>query len=102
MIKVDILAITGERPFKCNMCDKAFNQKNALQIHQKKHTGEKPHRCDYCDQSFTQKGTSTMYASVYEYSHIDEALKYDLEIKLNVRLKHVLSVPHSWLFAQET
>lgn len=40
----------------CPICQKAFNQKNALHIHLKKHSGEKPHTCSYCDQSFTQKG----------------------------------------------
>ena len=27
---------TGERPFACSLCLKAFNQKNSLQIHMKK------------------------------------------------------------------
>lgn len=48
--------VLGERPFVCELCKKAFNQKNALQIHIKKHSGEKPYKCSYCALAFTQKG----------------------------------------------
>ncbi|KAJ3597601.1 hypothetical protein NHX12_001124 [Muraenolepis orangiensis] len=36
-------------------CDKAFNQKSALQVHMVKHTGNKPFKCDVCSIRFTQK-----------------------------------------------
>lgn len=45
----------GERPFKCTQCDKAFNQKSALQVHMVKHTGKKPFKCEMCSIRFTQK-----------------------------------------------
>lgn len=45
----------GERPFKCTQCDKAFNQKSALQVHMVKHTGKKPFKCEVCGIRFTQK-----------------------------------------------
>ncbi len=50
------LYVLGERPYVCEICQKAFNQKNALQIHLKKHTGDRPHKCPYCHMAFTQKG----------------------------------------------
>ena len=34
----------------------SFNQKNALQIHMKKHTGDRPHVCPHCEYALSQKG----------------------------------------------
>lgn len=40
----------------CEICQKAFNQKNALQMHLRKHSGDKQHQCPYCPNAFVQKG----------------------------------------------
>lgn len=53
--------IVGERPFQCTLCEKAFNQKSALQVHMKKHTGERPYKCDYCTMGFTQKSNMKLH-----------------------------------------
>jgi len=50
------IAVAGEKPFVCSECSRAFNQKNALETHLKKHRGERPYQCSYCSVAFTQKG----------------------------------------------
>lgn len=58
----DVVALpSGERPFHCTLCEKAFNQKSALQVHMKKHTGERPYKCDYCVMGFTQKSNMKLH-----------------------------------------
>lgn len=60
----------------CQVCQRAFNQKNALQIHMKKHNGERPHKCPYCDQAFTQKGNLK--------THIKRAHHVDMVQAMNI------------------
>ena len=56
----------------CGFCQKAFNQKNALQIHEKKHTGDRPYKCDVCSLTFCQKGNlHTHLKRVHQYSWDD-------------------------------
>lgn len=48
---------TGERPFKCKECDKAFGTNWTLTKHMRIHTGEKPYSCQPCKLSFSQRGS---------------------------------------------
>ena len=47
---------TGEKPFKCDFCDKGFRESGNLVTHKRCHTSEKPFQCDVCDKGFTQSG----------------------------------------------
>lgn len=43
---------TGIKKFSCNLCNKAFAHKDALQYHTMTHTGEKPYLCSICNKGF--------------------------------------------------
>ncbi|XP_078477331.1 zinc finger and BTB domain-containing protein 41-like [Lampetra planeri] len=45
---------TGEMPFKCSVCEKAFSDASSLKQHQKTHTGEKPFKCTVCEKAFAK------------------------------------------------
>ena len=44
---------TGEKPFKCNMCEKKFVNSSEIKVHQRSHTGFKPYKCKICEKEFT-------------------------------------------------
>ena len=43
---------TGEIPYKCKECGKAFNESGSLTKHKRIHTGEKPYKCKDCEKAY--------------------------------------------------
>ena len=41
-----------ERRYKCRFCQKGFKRREHLINHERIHTGEKPYKCDLCDAAF--------------------------------------------------
>lgn len=44
---------SGDRPFRCNLCDKRFVTSNALTTHLRAHWGLRLHPCPVCDRQFS-------------------------------------------------
>lgn len=46
---------TGERPFKCTVCQAGFTQKQHLVAHLRMHSGDNMFRCNLCRCAFTEE-----------------------------------------------
>lgn len=46
---------TGERPYVCSICQRAFRLKKTMLKHQRVHTGERPYKCQQCGMGFSDK-----------------------------------------------
>lgn len=49
-----LLLITGEKPYRCNICGAQFNRPANLKTHTRIHSGEKPYKCETCGARFVQ------------------------------------------------
>jgi hypothetical protein len=47
----------ANKPFACDICEKAFRKKFVMITHRRIHTGEKPYSCDVCQKSFAIRYT---------------------------------------------
>jgi len=46
---------SGDKPFKCDMCEKAFNRKDTLESHLSSHSDLKPFMCSVCGKQFGRR-----------------------------------------------
>ncbi|XP_051846957.1 zinc finger protein 544 [Antechinus flavipes] len=56
---------TGEKPYKCSDCEKAFNNRSALTVHRRIHTGEKPYKCGVCGKTFSNSSYLTVHQRIH-------------------------------------
>jgi len=84
---------SGDKPYKCNMCDRAFSQSATLNRHIRVHTGDKPYKCSLCNKSFSHSGTLQTHKRLvhsnrrpHQCPFCGKMFKTNIELKSHVRI----------------
>ena len=84
--------------FRCNNCKKEFITKQRLKIHLLTHTGDKPFKCEHCEKRFNQSGnmvrhTKEMHSEVptsYQCNQCEKTFKNERALTGHKEYKHVV------------
>ncbi|KAL5022269.1 hypothetical protein ScPMuIL_001424 [Solemya velum] len=82
------------RPYKCEQCDNAFNQRIHLKKHMSKHTGIKPYKCQQCDYSTVERSHLKVHIRIhtgekpFKCTYCEYATAQNSTLKIHLKRHH--------------
>ncbi|KAH3824489.1 uncharacterized protein LOC127882076 [Dreissena polymorpha] len=84
----------SSKPFQCEKCSMAFNQRIHLKKHMSKHTGIKPYKCDECDYSTVERSHLKVHIRIhtgekpFKCTYCEYATAQNSTLKIHLKRHH--------------
>ena len=75
---------TDIRPFECSYegCTKTFPLNSRKNIHERTHTGDKPYKCTFCEKAFNRGSTLNKHIKIHTRKHLNRNTNVDINCDL--------------------
>ncbi|KAL4235434.1 hypothetical protein ACF0H5_007070 [Mactra antiquata] len=85
---------SSSKPFKCDKCPSAFNQRIHLQKHMSKHTGIKPYKCGECNYATVERSHLKVHIRIhtgekpFKCTYCEYATAQNSTLKIHLKRHH--------------